>query len=56
MSELLYAKSMAGQKQIYSRNKTSSLQGDKKIPQHKFECKIKISLTKGESEKKSCHT
>lgn len=53
MSELLYAKSMGGQREIYSQNKTSGLQGDKKIPQNKFECKIKISLTKEESEKKS---
>jgi hypothetical protein len=53
MSELLYAKSMAGQREIYSRNKTSSLRAYREISQNKFECKIKISLTKEENEKKS---
>lgn len=53
MSELLYAKSMAGQREVYSQNKTSGLQGDRKISQNKFECRIKISLIKEENEKKS---
>lgn len=51
MSELLYAKSVAGQREVYSRNETSGLQGERKIPQNEFECKIKIGLSKEENEK-----
>lgn len=44
MSELLYTKSKAGQSEVFSRNKTPGLQGDRKISENEFECKIKISL------------
>ena len=45
MSEVLYAKSKAGQREVFSRNKTPGLQGERKISENEFECKKKKKIS-----------